>query len=81
MTNAGLYTPLPVPNHPWEKVSMDCVGTTYDPKLIRSVLVEVDRFSKMAHFRAYRKTLDAANVAQLFFKEIVSSQSAQDHCI
>ncbi|KAE8710906.1 putative CCCH-type zinc finger family protein [Hibiscus syriacus] len=45
LTNAGLYTPLPVPEAHW--------------------------FSKMAHFVACRKTMDANWIAHLYFKEIV----------
>ncbi|KAE8655338.1 Detected protein of unknown function [Hibiscus syriacus] len=50
LTNAGLYTPLPVPEAPW--------------------------FSKMAHFVACRKTMDADRIAHLYFKEILNFSSA-----
>lgn len=35
------------------------------------ILVVVDRFFKMAHFIACKKTKDAASVAHLFFHEII----------
>ena len=36
-----------------------------------SIIVVVDRFSKIAHFVQCHKTNDASNVSNLYFKEMV----------
>jgi hypothetical protein len=70
----GELASLPVPEGPWQEITMDFiiglppsrrVDSVYD-----SVLVVVDRFTKMAKYIPCRKTIDAEQLAELLIGTI-----------
>jgi transposase InsO family protein len=68
---AGKLQPLPIPSRPWESISMDFItslprtATGYD-----TILVIVDRFTKMGIFVPTTEAVDAPGVAQLLLQHV-----------
>jgi hypothetical protein len=64
---AGPLQPLPIPDRRWSSVSMDLItDLPVTPRGYDSVLVLVDRLSKMAHFVPCNKTLSSQELAEYF---------------
>jgi hypothetical protein len=69
---AGLYSPLPIPDQPWNYISMEFILGL--PRTVHghdSIFFVVDRFFKMAHFLLCARMYDASKVSALFFSGIV----------
>ena len=67
---AGLLQPLPIPSQKWENVSMDFITGLPKVQGRDCIYVVVDRLTKFAHFFAISTTYSAAQVAELFFREV-----------
>ena len=66
----GQLHPLPIPERPWQSISMDFIvklplADSYD-----SILVVVDRFSKMAHFIPCNESITASKLCTLLFQNV-----------
>jgi hypothetical protein len=62
----GLLQPLPIPYGPWQSVSLDLVTDLPVCCGFDSIVVFVDRFSKLCVLAACTKTITAPQLAQLF---------------
>src|SRR5947209_20605815 len=80
-TPAGLLPPLPIPQHPWEQVSMYFITqlphtrTRFD-----AIIVFVDTFSKIVHFAPTKTTATAPDTAQLFFDHVIQLHGEAGRC-
>ncbi|CAI7840987.1 unnamed protein product [Closterium sp. NIES-53] len=72
---AGLLQPLPIPEQPWQVVSLDLItGLPPTNAGHDAILVVIDKFSKMGHFIPTHTTARTEEMAQLFLKYIISQQ-------
>ncbi|GJP33995.1 hypothetical protein CLOM_g18479 [Closterium sp. NIES-68] len=70
---AGLLQPLPVPEQPWQVVSLDFItGLPPTTSSHDAILVVIDKFSKMGHFIPTHTTARTEETAQLFVRHIIS---------
>ncbi|CAI7803618.1 unnamed protein product [Closterium sp. NIES-54] len=69
----GLVQPLPVPEQPWQVVSLDFItGLPSTSRGHDSILVVIHKFSKMGHFIPTNATAIAEATARLFFDRIIT---------
>ncbi|CAI7873722.1 unnamed protein product [Closterium sp. NIES-53] len=69
----GLLQPLPVPEQPWQVVSLDFItGLPSTSRGHVSILVVIDKFSKMGHFIPTNATATAEATARLLFDRIIT---------
>jgi hypothetical protein len=73
---SGELQPLPIPKGPWKDVSMDFVTDLPPSRGFDSILVIVDRFTKMGHFIPCNKTVTAEQTANLFIQNILRLHGA-----
>jgi hypothetical protein len=67
----GLLQPLPIPEWKWEVVTMDFItGLPRIGKLHDSIMVVVDKITKDAHLIPLKSTHKAADVADIFMREV-----------
>jgi transposase InsO family protein len=62
----GLLSPLPIPERPWQHISMDFQSLPKDKHGYDAIFVVVDRLSKRAISIPCHKTTDAKEMARLF---------------
>jgi transposase InsO family protein len=71
----GALHSLPMPSQPFEELSMDFIvdlpPSTRDGRVYDSILVIVDRYTKMSIYIACNKTCTAEDLADLFHEEII----------
>ena len=64
---AALLQPLPVPEWKWETISMDFITSLPKTKKNNdSIMVVLDKLSKLAHFIPVQSTFKAVQIAHIF---------------
>jgi len=78
----GLLQPIAIPKWKWEVISLDFIIGF--PKIVRkhdSIMVNVDRLTKVAHFILVRSTFSSSDVAQVFIRDVARIHSVSEKIV
>ena len=78
---AKLLRPLPISTKSWKSISIDFMTHLPESTGFDSIMVVVDRVSKMAHFVPMRDTATAQEVGQLYFDKVVKHHGVRKSII
>ena len=71
----GALSSFPMPSKPWEEITLDFITglppSRFRGKVFDSILVLVDRYTKMARYVPTTKEIDAPELAELFMLHVV----------
>ncbi|KAJ5290754.1 gag/polymerase/env polyprotein [Penicillium angulare] len=77
----GLLNPLPIPERPWQSISVDFCALPKDKAGYDEVMVVVDRFSKRTVSIPCHRDIDARSTARLFCDHILRWSGLPDSVI
>jgi len=75
----GLLQQLPIPEKPWNSISMDFIEQLPESGGFTSVLVVVDRLSKQGIFIPTHDTITSLDLAKLFVTHVFSKHGVPSH--
>ncbi|CAA7260801.1 unnamed protein product [Cyclocybe aegerita] len=75
----GLLKQLPVPEHPWDSISMDLIEKLLPSAGFTDILVTVDRLTKQSLFIPTHSDLTAVKLAKLFILNVFSKHGVPSH--
>ena len=75
----GLLKQLPVPEKPWNSISMDFIEQLPSSTGFTAILVVVDRLSKQAIFIPTHDTITSLELAKLFLLHVFSKHGVPAH--
>jgi len=75
----GLLKQLPVPEKPWNSISMDFIEQLPSSTGLTAILVVVDQLSKQAIFIPTHDTITSLELAKLFLLHVFSKHSVPAH--
>lgn len=75
----GLLKQLPIPEKPWNSISMDFIEHLPDSSGFTAILVIIDRLSKQAIFIPTHDTITSPDLARLFVLHVFSKHGVPSH--